>query len=153
MDIQTARKLIAYAYRQKKGAGDLTLQDFIRELVLKAGFLSEADAKRFVEESMSERLLTEENGHYKPTFSTGGIVIPLDFSVNASDLFATKRDAPLSERMIEAAVASGKLTRDELLEKSRELQSELKYIDFEVAMAAILNEYCIDVDEFLKEMA
>ncbi|MCL4315221.1 MAG: DUF2240 family protein [Candidatus Thermoplasmatota archaeon] len=153
MDIQTARKLIAYAFRQKKDIGDLTVQDFIRELAHKAGFMSEAEVRRFVEESTNERLLTEEDGHYKPTFSTGGIVIPLDFSVKTSDLFATKRDAPLSERMIEAAIASGLLSRNDLLEKSRELQSELRYIDFEVAMAAILNEYCIDVSEFLKEMS
>ncbi len=153
MDLVTARKLIAYAFRAKKGKAELSSQDFIREIAFKGKFLSEEDSARFIEESRKAALISVEGDSITPTFSTVGILIPLDFNVTATELFAASRDAPLSERMLESLVASGKLSKQEALAKAKALQDNMKYINFDIALLAILTDYCIDTSEFLKELS
>ncbi len=152
MDLVTGRKLISYAFRSKKGKSELSRQEFINEIAFKGKFLSEEDTARFIEEAVKAALISTDGNTITPMFSTSGIVIPLDFSVGAADLFAASRDSPIAERMLDSLIVTGKLARQEALSKLRNLQGNMRYINYEIALLSLLTDYCVDTSEFLKEM-
>lgn len=152
MDRDTARKLIAIAFSNKKGSEKCTKQDFVTFLSFKRSLLNPETVDRFLSESVKEGMILEKDGIYSPAFSTSGIIVPLDFSVNVEDLFSSSKDKPLVDRLLDAITASGKMTKKEAISKSREITDNLKLINFDLALMAVMSDEGMDLQPFLKEI-
>lgn len=150
MNKDIARKLIALVSTGKKGNDPLNVQDFVKELNFRKNLLPAEEAEKFVRKSVEEKLLTQKGETFSPNFSVSGIIVPLDFSVDLGDLY-TDREKPLVDRMLDAVVASGKLKREEAAKKAKELNEHMEYLDFEIALLAVLQEEGIDTTSFMDE--
>ncbi|WP_075056921.1 DUF2240 family protein [Thermogymnomonas acidicola] len=147
-----ARKLIAITANSKRDQKSFVQQDFVNVLSFKRALLSPDDVRRFVSESVREGLLVERDGRLLPNFSTGGVIVPLDFSVKPEELFATSTDRPLVDRLLDEAVASGKFTKRQAIERAKQVQGNLKYVSFEMALMAALSDEGIDVRQYAREV-
>jgi hypothetical protein len=152
MDRDTARKLIAIVFSNKKNSDKCTKQDFVTFLSFKRSLLKPDAVERFINESVSEGLIYENNGEFSPAFSPAGIIVPLDFSVNADELFSSSRDKPIVDRLLDAIAASGKLTKKEAIARSKEITDKIKLINFDLALMAVMSDEDIDLKPFTKEM-
>lgn len=128
------------------------LQDFINVISFRRKLLAPDTVKRFVDEAVKENLLVKKGERFAPNFSTSGIVVPLDFTVSEKDLFSASKDKPLIDRILDAATASGKLTKKEAIAEAHEFMENLKLITFQTALLAIMNEHGIDISDFLREI-
>ncbi|WMT51099.1 MAG: DUF2240 family protein [Ferroplasma sp.] len=149
MNKDMARKLIALV-AMKKAVG-YSRSDFINTLSFKRALLPPDVVERFIEASLNEKLIVEKDGKYVPNFSTEGVIVPLDFSVDVDELFSEAAEKPLIDRMLEAASASGKMTKKEAIIKARDLLSGMQFIDFETAMVTVLSDAGIDISSFVAE--
>ena len=149
MNKDMARKLIALVAMKK--ASGYTSSDFINTLSFKRALIPPDTVERFIESSLNERLIVEKEGKYVPNFSTEGVIVPLDFSVDVDELFSEAAEKPLVDRMLEAASASGKMTKKEAIIKARDLLSGMQFIDFETAMVTVLSDAGIDISSFVAE--
>jgi hypothetical protein len=147
-----ARKVIAIAFSGKKGDSGMSLQEITNVVSFKKGLLSPEEVSRFVEAAVGDGLMVHRENQYLPNFSTSGIVVPLDFSVDVETLLNDSTERPLVDRMLEAITASGRMTKKEAIAKARELTSNLKYLDFELSLLAILSENAIENSQFVKEI-
>lgn len=152
MNIEVARKVISIAFNSRKEKESLSTGDFVKEIAYKRKLLNPDDIPEFLKLSADVGLLVQDNDGFKPTFSTSGVIIPLDFSVERDDLFKQNIDLPLSERMIEAAIASGKLNKKEIGERVDDLQRHLIYVPYEIVLATVILDEGIDVSSFIKEI-
>lgn len=152
MNKDLSRKLIAIVSSSKRGTSEFTSQDFISNLSFKRSLLPPDVVEEFLKKASEEGLLINKDNHYTPNFSTSGIIVPLDFSVTEEELFSESLERPLVDRLLEAASASGKLTKKEAISRSRAILDHLKLINFEIALMAILADEGIDIDGFLKEL-
>ncbi len=149
MNRDLARKLIAIVASKK--ADGYTRSDFTNILSFKRTLLPPEDIDRFLKVSMESMLIVEKNGKYIPNFSTDGVIVPLDFSIDVDELFSEATEKPLIDRMLEAASASGKMTKKEAIIRAKELLSGMQFIDFETAIITILSDSGIDVSPFVLE--
>ncbi|MGC8506101.1 MAG: DUF2240 family protein [Thermoplasmata archaeon] len=152
MNIDVARRIISIAFNTRKDKETLTSGDFVKEIAYKRKLLSPDDVTEFLKLSVESNLLVPVNDGYKPTFSTSGVIIPLDFSVERDDLFKQNVDLPLAERMMEAAIASGKIQKDEIVNRVRDLQKHLMYVPYEIVLATVVSDEGIDISSFIKEV-
>ncbi|MGC8608400.1 MAG: DUF2240 family protein [Thermoplasmata archaeon] len=152
MDKDAARKLIAVTVFYSKKNDELTVQDFINSISFKKNLLPPDVVRKFVDEALSEGLLIMKNQKLFPNFSTSGIIVPLDFTVDEKDLFAASKDKPIIDRILDAATASGKMTKKEAIAKSHKLMEASKLMNFQTALLAIMLDSGIDISEFLKEI-
>jgi len=152
VNIEVARKVISIAFNSRKEKESLSTGDFVKEIAYKRKLLNPDDIPEFLKLSADVGLLVQDNDGFKPTFSTSGVIIPLDFSVERDDLFKQNIDLPLSERMIEAAIASGKLNKKEIGERVDDLQRHLIYVPYEIVLATVILDEGIDVSSFIKEI-
>ncbi len=151
MNKDIARKIIALVSSGKKGGAPLSLQDFVKELNFRKNLMTAEEVDRFVQKAVEEKLLTQNGESYNPNFSVSGIIVPLDFSVDLEELH-TDREKPLVDRMLDAVAASGRLRREDAAKKAKELNEHMQYLDFEVALLAVLQEEGVDVKLFLEEL-
>ena len=100
---------------------------------------------------VENKLLMEKDGKYVPNFSTDGVIVPLDFRVDANSLFSNAGEKPLVDRLLEAVSASGKLTKKEVIIRAKELLENMEFIDFENALLTVLSDNNIDIGEFVRE--
>ena len=149
MNKDLARKLIAIVASKK--ADGYSKSDFTNILSFKRSLLPPDNIDRFISVSLEDKLIVEKNGKYVPNFSTDGVIVPLDFSVNVDELFSEATEKPLIDRMLEAASASGKMTKKEAIIRAKELLSGMQFIDFETAMITVLSDSGIDVSPFVSE--
>jgi hypothetical protein len=149
MNKDMARKLIALVAMKK--ASGYTKSDFINILSFKRALLPPDVVERFIESALNEKLIVEKDGKYVPNFSTEGVIVPLDFSINVDELFSEAAEKPLVDRMLEAASASGKMTKKEAIIKAKELLSGMQFIDFETAIITVLSDEGINTDSFVAE--
>jgi len=152
MDKDTSRKLIAIAFSNRKGTDHCSKQDFITFLSFKRTLLDPESVERFISGSVKEGLLSEKDGSFYPTFSTAGIIVPLDFTVNVDELFSSSKDRQLVDRLLDAISASGKMTKKEAIAKSREVTANLKLINFDLALMAVMSDEGIDLKPFISEI-
>jgi len=152
VNIEVARKVISIAFNSRKEKESLSTGDFVKEIAYKRKLLNPDDIPEFLKLSADVGLLVQDNDGFKPTFSTSGVIIPLDFSVERDDLFKQNIDLPLPERMIEAAIASGKLNKKEIGERVDDLQRHLIYVPYEIVLATVILDEGIDVSSFIKEI-
>jgi len=152
VNIEVARKVISIAFNSRKEKESLSTGDFVKEIAYKRKLLNPDDIPEFLKLSADVGLLVQDNDGFKPTFSTSGVIIPLDFSVERDDLFKQNIDLPLSERMIEAAIASGKLNKKEIGERVDDLQRHLIYVPYEIVLATVILDEGIDISSFIKEI-
>lgn len=151
MNKDVSRKLIAIVSTSKKGTTEYTKQDFVNNLSFKRPLLPPDVVEEFLETAVDEGLLVKKNDSYAPNFSTSGIIVPLDFSVTKEELFAESSDRPLVDRLLDAASASGKMTKKEAISKSRAILEHLKFINFEIALMTVLTDEGIDIESFVHE--
>ncbi len=149
MNKDMARKLIALVAMKK--APGYTKSDFINILSFKRSLLPPEIVERFIDSAMNEKLIVEKDEKYVPNFSTEGVIVPLDFSIDVEELFSEAAEKPLVDRMLEAASASGKMTKKEAIIKARELLSGMQFIDFETAMITVLSNAGIEISSFVSE--
>lgn len=152
MNKDLARKVIAIAFSGKRSEAGLSLQEVTNVISFKKGLLSPEVIAKFMENAVTDGLLVLKENRYLPNFSTSGIVVPLDFSVSQESLFSESPERPLVDRMLEAITASGRMTKKEAIAKARELTSTLRYLDFELALLAILSDNAIESTSFVKEI-
>lgn len=152
MNRDIARKLIAIVSSSKRGTTEFSPQDFITNLSYKRPIISPESVQKFLGKSVDEGLLVKKNDKYVPNFSTSGIIVPLDFSITDDDLFSESTEKPLVDRILEAASASGKLTKKEAISRARELLNHMKLINFEIALLSVLVDEGLDVSHFIKEV-
>jgi hypothetical protein len=152
VNIEVARKVISIAFNSRKEKESLSTGDFVKEIAYKRKLLNADDIPEFLKLSAEAGLLVPENDGFKPTFSTSGVIIPLDFSVERDELFKQNIDLPLSERMIEAAIASGKLNKKEINERVNDLQRHLIYVPYEIVLATVILDEGVDISAFIKEI-
>jgi hypothetical protein len=149
MNKDLARKLIAIVASKK--AKGYSKSDFTNILSFKRSLLPPDNVDRFISVALDEKLIVEKDDKYIPNFSTDGVIVPLDFSVNVDELFSEATEKPLIDRMLETVSASGKMTKKEAIVKAKELLSGMQFIDFETAMITILSNSGIDVTPFVTE--
>ena len=149
MNKDMARKLIALVAMKK--APGYTKSDFINILSFKRSLLPPEIVERFIDSAMNEKLIVAKDEKYVPNFSTEGVIVPLDFSIDVEELFSEAAEKPLVDRMLEAASASGKMTKKEAIIKARELLSGMQFIDFETAMITVLSNAGIEISSFVSE--
>ncbi|WP_337860614.1 DUF2240 family protein [Ferroplasma sp.] len=149
MNKDLARKLIAIV-ASKKSDG-YSKSDFTTILSFKRSLLPPDSIDKFISVSLENELIVEKEGKYLPNFSTDGVIVPLDFSVNVDELFSDATEKPLIDRMLETASASGKMTKKEAIIKAKELLSGMQFIDFETAIITVLSDAGIDVSTFVAE--
>ncbi len=152
MNIDVARRVISIAFNTRKDKETLTSGDFVKEIAYKRKLLDPNDMVEFLKLSVESNLLVPVNDGYKPTFSTSGVIIPLDFSVEHDDLFKQNIDLPLAERMMEAAIASGKIHKEEIVSKVSDLQKHLMYVPYEIVLATVVSDEGIELSSFIKEV-
>ncbi len=153
MNKDLARKLIAIVASEKRSSSQYTKQDFLTILSYKRSLLDPDAVEEFLEKGMDSGLLMKKNDGLSPNFSTSGIVVPLDFTVNREELFSESVDKPLVDRLLDAATASGKLTKKEAMARAKELLKSMTYINFEIALLSVLIDEGIESDHFLKELS
>lgn len=151
MNKDIARKIIALVGASKKGSSGLKLQDFIKEINFRKNLLSSEEVEKFVRKAVEEKVLIQNGDEYSPNFSVSGIIVPLDFVVDINELY-TDRERPLVDRMLDAVAASGKLKREDAAKKARELNEHMKYMGYEIALLAVLQEEGIDISQFIAEI-
>ncbi len=152
MNKDLSRKLIAIAYSSKKRDTGMTAQEITNLISFKRGLLSPEVVVKFLEASVKEGLLVQRDALFLPNFSTSGIVVPLDFTVNSDELFSESPDRPVVDRMLEAITASGKMTKKDAISMAKDLTNSMKYIDFEIALLAVMSDNSIENRSFLKEI-
>ncbi len=152
VNIDVARRVISIAFNTRKDKETLTSGDFVKEIAYKRKLLDPNDIVEFLKLSVESNLLVPVNDGYKPTFSTSGVIIPLDFSVEHDDLFKQNIDLPLAERMMEAVIASGKIHKEEIVSKVSDLQKHLMYVPYEIVLATVVSDEGIDISSFIKEV-
>ena len=152
MNIDIARRVISIVFNTRKDKETLTSGDFVKEIAYKRKLLDPNDIVEFLKLSVESNLLVPVNDGYKPTFSTSGVIIPLDFSVEHDDLFKQNIDLPLAERMMEAVIASGKIHKEEIVSKVSDLQKHLMYVPYEIVLATVVSDEGIDISSFIKEV-
>ena len=101
---------------------------------------------------MREGLLAEREGRFVPNFTVSGISVPLDFSVSVQELFSADMDRPLSDRLLDYAASTGKVSKKEAIKMAGDFLRGMSYMDFETALLAVLTDAGIDVSEFVKEI-
>ncbi len=149
MNRDISRKLIAIVANKKLEG--YTKNDFLNTLSFKRALLPPDLIDKFITGCIEDKLLIEKDGKYLPNFSTDGVIVPLDFSVNVNSLFSDAEEKPLVDRLLEAASASGKMTKKEAIIKAKELLSNMEFIDFEIALLTVLSDNNININEFVKE--
>jgi hypothetical protein len=147
-----SRKIIAIAYSSKNRESGLTMQEITNAISFKRGLLSPDVLEKFIDMSVKEGLLVQKDKLYLPNFSTSGIIVPLDFSVDTEELFSEYPDRPVVDRMLDAITASGKMTKKDAISISKDLTNSMKYIDFEIALLAVMSDNSIENSSFLKEV-
>lgn len=152
MNKQIARSLIAFAISGRRGADSLTKAEMVKEIAFKRHLLSTEDVERLCDESVKEGLLAEKDGRLVPNFTVSGITVPLDFSVSTQDLFSADLDRPLSDRLLDYAASTGKVSKKEAIKMAGDFLRGMNYLDFETALLAVLTDAGIDVTEFIKEI-
>ncbi|MCL4329847.1 MAG: DUF2240 family protein [Candidatus Thermoplasmatota archaeon] len=152
MDLETARRIIARCFNARKDREVMTRADIVREVSYKNRLLAENSVDRFLKACLENNLLKDESGSYKPTFSTSGVIIPLDFSVDEDSLFLERKDASLADRIMEKVIASGKISRKVLGERVEEMQKHLQYVPYEFVLATLAVEEQVDISEFIEEL-
>ncbi len=151
MNKDIARKIVAIVSMSRKDGQDLTLQDFVRVLSYMRKDMSEDEVIKFVNKAIEDKILVQSGDKLKPSFTVSGIKVPLDFSIDLNALY-TDVEKPLIERMFEYVSASGKLTREEAAIRAKKLNDKMKYLDYEIALLAILTEESLDVRHFIREL-
>lgn len=152
MNKDVARKLIAIVANSRKGSSYFSQQDFITSLSFKKNLLDPDSVKDFLSAAVKDGLLVQKDGTYVPNFSTSGIIVPLDFSVTRDELFRDSGERPLVDRLLEAVSASGKLTKKEAIARARDILQPMKYVNFEIALLAIMADEGMDIQEYLQEL-
>ncbi|PYB68858.1 DUF2240 domain-containing protein [Thermoplasma sp. Kam2015] len=152
MDKDSARKLIAIVSADMKRPASLTIQDFINVISFRRKMLPPDVVRKFVEVATAEGLLAKKGDAYSPNFSTGGVVVPLDFTVDEKTLFSSNADKPIIDRILDAAAASGKMTKKEAITRARSLMENTKYLSFQTVLLSVLVDENIDVSDFIREI-
>ncbi len=149
MNRDISRKLIAIVANKKLDG--YTKNDFLNTLSFKRALLPPDLIDKFISGCVEDKLLMEKDGKYLPNFSTDGVIVPLDFRVDANSLFSNAGEKPLVDRLLEAVSASGKLTKKEVIIRAKELLENMEFIDFETALLTVLSDNNIDIGEFVRE--
>ncbi len=152
MNRDLARKLIALAISGRKSADSISAQEMVKEIAFKRHLLSTEIVEKLVQECIKDGLLVEEGGKLKPSFTVSGIIVPLDFTVDEDELFSADTSAPLTDRMLEAAVGSGMVTKKEAIKLASEFLKSMKYLDFDIALMSVLLDLGVNVSDFAKEV-
>ncbi len=152
MDVDAARRVLAKCFNSRKDRDSMTRSDLVREIAYKNRMLPETSVDKFLQGCVEAHLLKHEGDLYAPTFSTSGVIIPLDFSVDEESLFQERRDVPLTGRILEKVIASGRITKKALNERVEEIQRYLQYVPYEFVLATVAMEEQVDISEFLEEL-
>lgn len=152
MNKDLARKLVSIVASEKKNTSQFSRQDFVTSLSFKRSLLDPESVDEFLTKSVESGILIMKDGNYSPNFSTSGIVVPLDFSVDRNELFSDSVEKPLVDRLLDAASASGKLTKKEAMARAKDILKNMKYINFEIALLSVLVDEGIDAGSFIEEM-
>ncbi len=151
MNKDIARKIVALVSSARKGSSTLKLQDFIKEINFRKNLLPADEVEKFVRKAVEEKILNQNGDDYVPNFSVSGIIVPLDFVIELDELY-TDREKPLVDRMLDAVAASGKLRKEDAARKAKELNEQMHYLGFEIALLAVLQEEGIEISQFLEEI-
>ena len=152
MNKEMARRLIAIAISGRRGAESLTKAEMVKEIAFKRHLLSTEEVEKLCDESVKEGLISEKDGRLVPNFTISGISVPLDFSVSVQELFSADMDRPLSDRLLDYAASTGKVSKKEAIKMAGDFLHGMNYMDFETALLAVLTDAGIDVSEFVKEI-
>lgn len=153
MNKDLARKLVAIVASEKRSASHYSKQDFVTVLSYKRSLIDPEAVETFLKRGVESGILMEKDSSYSPNFSTSGIVVPLDFTVSSEELFSDSVEKPLVDRLLDAASASGRLTKKEAMSRAKELLKNMTYINFEIALLSVVIDEGIDSDHFIKEIS
>lgn len=152
MNKDIARKLIAIVASEKKDSSQYKKQDFVTTLSFKRSLMDPESVEKFLSKCEDSGLLISKGSDLSPNFSTSGIVVPLDFSVDIDELFSDTVEKPLVDRLLDAASASGKMTKKEAMSRAKELLKNMHYINFEIALLSVIIDEGIEAEHFLEEL-
>lgn len=153
MDRELARKLISVVSQEKKNARSITGKDVVNILVYKRKFLKEESAQKFEGECVREGLLSIDGDNFLINFNAPAEHVPIDLVIDESELFQEQtKDASYLDRLLNAVVASGKLTKKEALERAKKQLENLKYINMTIKLCSLLNDLYINYGDIKKDM-
>lgn len=151
MDRELARKLISVVSQEKKNARSISGKDIVNILVYKRKFLKEESSVRFEDECVREGLLSREGDSFLINFNAPAEHVPIDLVIDEEELFQEQtRDASYLDRLLNAVVASGKLTKKEALERSKKQLENLKYVNMTIRLCSLMNDLYIDYSDIKK---
>jgi hypothetical protein len=153
MNREDARKLISIVSAEKRHARAITIDDLRNILVYKRKFLKEEQLVRFKNECVSDGLLSEEGEKFLINFNAAGVNVPIDFSIDETELFQeTKEEASYLDRILDAISASGKMTKKEALQLAKKQLEGLQNIDITIRLCALMNDLYINYSDIKKDM-
>lgn len=152
MNKDIARKLVSIVASDKKNSNQYTRQDIVTSLSFKRALIDPESVDEFIDKSVESGILISKDKFFSPNFSTSGIVVPLDFSVDREELFSDTLEKPLVDRLLDAATASGKMTKKEAMARAKDILKNMKYINFEIALLSVIVDEGIEAEGFIKEI-
>ncbi len=153
MNKDLARKLVAIVASEKRSSSQYGKQDFVTILSYKRSLMDPESVEEFISKSVESGILMKKDDAFSPNFSTSGIVVPLDFTVDRDQLFSESVEKPLVDRLLDAASASGKLTKKEAMARAKDLLRNMKFINFEIALLSVLIDEGVEAEHFIAEMS
>ncbi len=140
-----ARKLIAFLF-QRSGTDSLDDNEIYMTLSYELGWLTPAQAKRFIKRGLEQGLLEETDAGYTPTFDPAAVEVPLGFEVDGS-IVQTKRRDLVTE--ICETLSAREMSEEEARRMVSE-RAEQEHVIPEVAALLVAREHGIDVQPYRK---
>ena len=149
--MEKLKQLIAYIAK-RKGSRRLSEEDFVNILSYQRNWLSPERARDVFRISVELNLLNKKNGVYEPTFEIKGLIIPLDFMFQESDLERYRvREDVFTQILDHICRLTGRNRKDVLIEINA-IKNEMQYIIVDVAALIYCREHNIDCSKFYDEV-
>jgi len=144
--IKEARKLIAFLF-QRSSKDMLDENEIYMTLSYELGWLTPAEAKRFIQRGLEQGLLEDTDAGYTPTFDVSTVEVPLGFEVDGS-IVETRREGVVD--VIVGVLTGGGMSEEQVRSMIRQ-RAEQENIIIEVAALLVAHEQDIDVQPYLDQ--
>ena len=151
--IEKLKMAIVSAY-QTLGTKEFEVDDLVRYLSFRRGWVSPEEARRIVSVMIEKKLLRKKDGKYVPNFSLKGIVVPLDFYLSPQDIrdaIPTQKEDVFMKIVDRIVSATGEDKRKIIGEINRK-KMELEYIYTPVAALLVAGEKGVEYMDLIEKV-
>lgn len=141
-------KTLAFLF-QRKGKEHLTEKEFIFSVSMDLSWFSPEEAKQLLDVCLELKLLTKEEGGFKPTFEYKARSIPLDFAPT-KNILTLESQEPLLLSIVRSIESKTEFPRSKIMAEVNKKKDALE-VEIEVAAILIAQKYGVDITGFLRE--